>query len=292
MVLGELLKVGDVVVINIPNENWEWGYHPVDKQNGIEAKVTGFDEIEYSRIQNYGREPGIYVNYAWVKLDVLGNDSISSCFLDLKDKAEYDLRYASWHHSEFDKSRKPIRPLPEMKFWEGDVVSVDWHGRDPSFGSVPYYVSAINYRYLGEKRQNGNPMPEYNVTPVGESGCHVSLNESDLTLVERGNMWKHYNGEKPIFKDLREEANFFENLGKVEEVKNLATGVYSWTLREAITAIRDGVADGMRVGHGMFGVGKLRHHLMRFEDRDLGERVRAATVEGFKDADLDQEDKS
>ena len=46
--------------------------------------------------------------------------------------------------------------------------------------------------------------------------------------------------------------------------------------------IRDGVVDGFAVGGGLFGTG-IHHRAVRFRNRELGERVRQATLEGFKD---------
>lgn len=287
--IGELLKVGDVVVINIPDENWSNGYRPVDKQKGSKGIVTGFGKITYSRIGSFGREPGVYTNHSWVTLNVV-MDSISTCFLELEDQEEYKRRYAAWNYTEYRKNEKPIAPLPEMDFWEGDIVSVDWNKADRTYGCPQHWagkemkIASIKYNYLGQKRNDGSPMPEYDVTDTEKECGTCALNQEHLTLVRRGNVWKYYNGEKPVFKDLNEEAAFFAMLGHTDEVRNPASNLYSWNLKEMLAAIRSGIVDGFTVNRGIFGTSdKLHHNAQRFRDRELGERVRAATIEGFKD---------
>ncbi len=278
--IGEVLQVGDKVVINIHDENWNWGYRPVKEQKGTVAEVTGFSEITHSRVQNLGREPGVYVNHCWVYLKGIEN-SIGSFNLELQDEEEYKRRVKEWREDKTQK--KKIRDLPEMKFWEGDVANVNWGAtRSPWKDEVEYKVARINYEYLDQKRNDGSPMPEYTITPASGGCGEVAVNESTMTLISRGNVWKYFNGEKVVFSDLNEEASFFSGLGHTDEVRNPANNLYSWTLEEVIQAVRDGIVDWLSVGNSLFS-GELRHDAKRFRDRELGERVRQATIEGFKD---------
>ena len=278
--IGEILKKGDIVVVNIPDENWIGGYRPVKNQNGTKAKVKGFGEIDYPRIQSFGRKPGIYTNYAWVELEGIAG-SISSCFVELANKTEAKRRMKTWNSEKFRAKEKMIRPLPDLKFWEGDVVKMDWTGmRGPDWEEIQ--IARIEYGYLGQKRNDGSPMPEYSICAVGHEGCTCAINESRLTLVRRGNVWKHFNGKKVDFKDLAEEASFAKMLGLEKQIRNPATGLYTWTLKEMLNAIRDGKVDGFTADHGIFGTSKeVMHWAYRFKDRNLGERVRQATLEGF-----------
>jgi len=284
-VIGEVLKSGDVVIINIPDENWRWGYRPVEKQRGTTATVEGFGEITYSRVQNYGKEPGVYINHAWVKVSGVEKGSVSSCFLELADGEEYERRLAHFreHRDEYDVR---LRGLPEMELWEGDIVEMP--KGNPWPGSPRLKVSSINYNYLGQMRQDGvTPMPEYTVEPEGGKAGTVAVNASELKLIERGNVWKHFNGEKPVFADLSEEAAFFGMLGQVDEVPNPASGKYKWTLAEVVQAAKDGIVDCMTCDHGFFGTSKeVQHRAQRFRDRELGERVRAKFVKEFENHSL------
>jgi hypothetical protein len=287
MVLGEILKVGDTVVINIPDENWEWGFRPVSKQSGTEADVVGFGEIPYTRVQNFGHEPGIYVNHSWVDVKVPGKKQfcISSCHIDLKDKAEEKQREKAYHKAGgYKNSHVRLRDLPETKFWEGDVVKLADDMRDVWPGVETFRIFSINYGDFGQMRNDGvTPMPEYNIEPnVKGRGGYVAVNESQLTLVERGNVWKHYHKEPLWFAGIEEEAGFFAMLGHTEEVRNPKSKLYNWTKDEVLAAIRDGIADSFSVDRGIFGTSKeLHHRAVRFKDRDLGERVAQATLAGF-----------
>ena len=282
--LCELMKVGEMVIVNIPDENWEWGYRPVKQQKGTKAKITGFDEIAYSYVQNYGREPGIYTNYSWVYLEGI-KGSVSSCFLEPDDVAEYKKRLKDFHAGKCH-DEKPLRPLPKMKFWEGDIVSIDWHGKPCWENDKEFSVIARRYENLEAKRNDGSPMPEYTIGPARGNGGTTWVNESDMTLIRRGNVWKHFNGEKLVFSDLREEANFFTMLGHTEEVRNPACNLYKWEKDEILAAVRNGTVDGFTMGGGLFGGmlgGEPQIRAQRFRDRELGERVRQETIKGFAD---------
>jgi hypothetical protein len=126
-------------------------------------------------------------------------------------------------------------------------------------------------------------MPEYTIEPARGNGGTTWVNESDMTLIRRGNVWKHFNGEKLVFADLREEADFFSLLGHTEEVRNPACNLYKWEKDEVLKAVRDGIVDGFTMGGGIFGQGFARINAVRFRDRELGERVRQETIRGFAD---------
>lgn len=273
--IGETLKIGDTVIINIPDENWKWGYHPVKKQKGTEAKITGFGEIAYSRIQSFGKEPGIYTNHCWIQLEGI-EGSVSSCFIELKDQEEYKKRCKNKRDD-----KKSIRPLPETKFWEDDIVTFTSSAHYiPWKNEKEVKIASINYDYMDQKRNDGSPMPEYNVTPINYNGGQIAVNENDLVLIRRGNVWKYFHNEKIEFKDLYEEANFFKMLGHYKEVPNPKTKLYSWTKDEVLQAIKDGIADCLSLDTGLFDT-CLRHSAIRLRDRVLGEKVRKATLVGF-----------
>lgn len=282
--LGEILKVGDTVVVNIPDENWKWGCNPVGKQNGVKAKVVGFGEIHNTRIQSFGMEPGVYVNHSWVDIEAQGKREpihISSCFVDLEDKEEEKRRLRKYRDAGgYLASKVRLRDLPETKLWEGDEVR--WVGEQSCpWGERRIQVASINYDYFGQMCDDGvTPMPQYNISPIGGGG-YVAVRETDLELVQRGNVWKHYHGEKIQFASLEEEVVFADMIGQVDEVKNPANDLYVWTLDEVLAAIRDGTADGIAVSNGLFGTSKSTR-AKRFRDRDLGRRVATETLKGFK----------
>ena len=120
-------------------------------------------------------------------------------------------------------------------------------------------------------------------------GGTVCVRPTNLKLVSRGNVWKYYHNEPLEFADLREEAEFYHNIGRTKEVRNPKDDLYHWDDYagkvsepvEALQAIKDGLGDSMNVG-SLFGLmSSPRITVYKFLDREVGERVRKATLEGF-----------
>ena len=201
MAIGETLQIGDEVLIMIPDENWNCGYKPVTKQKGTKAKIVGFGETYYSRTQSFGKEPGVYVCHSALSVKVGRKPVfvISDSYVELKDKKEDARRVKKYREAGGWGSRSTrLRDLPVMKFWEGDIVKYVGPGSSPWDGVESYRTVRIEYNYLGQMRNDGKtPMPEYSIEPNAEGrGGTTSVNESDLELVARGNVWKYYNGVK------------------------------------------------------------------------------------------------
>ncbi len=291
--IDELARIGDEVVVIIPQENREWGYDPCP--DGTKATIFGFSEIYYGRLGNLGYKPGVYVNRAWAKVRLENGHEYSECTgrLELTDKIEYERRLAefrkyqqenpdNWRSSEF------LRDLPETPFWEGDFV----HARGRSaitsvYGQMPpdrdpdvFQIIGIDYEFLAEKTQIGTKYPAYRISSELGAGWNTSTREDDMVLVERGPVWKFFHDEPITFGDIKEEAQFFDLLGHAKEVRNPANGLFEWTKEEVLDAIRNGVAHGFLVNGGFFGSGP---HIQakRFNNEDLGRRLALATIEGF-----------
>lgn len=277
-------RLGDVVTIEIAKDNWDWGYRPFPQ--GTKATIVGFGEIAYGRTNNCCLPPGVYENNCWAYVEVDGkryDDSISTCFLKLPEEV-VEARRAEGGHP-FDKPR--LRDLPETKFWEEDKVRLSafglrrhasWEGR---YGNVPMRLWGIDYDCIDRKRDDGSPWPFYKVDlPDGGS---TGLEERELELVERGNVWRYYHGEPLVFSSLEEEASLMKNMGFYEEVRNSRSGFYSWTLEETLESIEAGDVDGFTAGRGFSfgGESERRIDAVRFHDRDLGRRVAEATLKGF-----------
>jgi len=224
--IDELMRIGDEVVITIGKENREWGYNPCP--DGTKATILGFSEIYHGRLGNFGMKPGIYVNRAWVKLrleDGRGHTEWSGR-LELTDRRKSSRRLAKFHKQTQKnpgnlRNKEFLRELPETPFWEGDFVRV--HGRSvvtSGYNEVPperdpdvFQVIGIDYNHLDGKTQIGTRYPAYSISDGLGSGWHASASEDNMTLVERGPVWKFYHGERPSFRDIKEEAYFFETLG-------------------------------------------------------------------------------
>lgn len=294
--IDEVLQVGDEVTITIPEENRKWGYNPCP--DGTKAKVVGFSEIAYGRIDNCGLKPGIYTNRAWTKLlleDGREHTELSSR-LKMVNNAEYEQRDKEWRKENTSKSfqerKEFLRDLPETPFWEGDKVRVRARSaltvctsemppkRDPDI----FVVVGINYAYLNDRTKVGTKYPAYTISEGFGAGWHTSASEDDMELVERGNVWKFYHDEHLSFSDLREEAQFFMMLGHSEEVRNPKNGLYKWTKEEVLEAIKNGIVHGFTLGHGLFEFvwdPPTRLSAYRFRDENLGRRLARSILQGF-----------
>ncbi len=290
--ISDLARIGDKVTVHIPAENREWGYNPCP--DGTKATILSFAEIHYGRLQTFGNKPGVYENTSWA--NILLETGKTHCEmtgrLRLINEKEEKRRLASLRRAHkknpdlWPPSSKFIRDLPETKFWEGDIVKIPemthhlkgWSDE----GTENFQVVSIDYNYIDQKTDYGLPYPFYVVSSSIGAGWSMSARESQMILVERGPVWKHYHNEPIEFKDISEEASFFSRLGHTDEVRNPDTQTYSWTKDEVLSAIRNDIAHGMSISGGLFG-GGASVRAIRFRDEDLGKRIAKATLEGFKE---------
>lgn len=260
------LEIGDKATVNVPQENREWGYNPAP--DGTEVEVVGFNEISYGRIHNFGHKPGIYHNRCWPKVRFPDGriDSISDCHI----KSQVQRPHIPWGK---DKEKDFLRELPELPFWEMDLV---YWSHSPS---LIFTIESIDYDRMGNTRNDGSPFPIYHVRwPNGGTSFAA---ESELELVKRGNVWKYYHDETLEFvAGLMEEAQLHHLLGLTEEVKNPWSGDYRWDRDSILRAIREEIADGMMGGNNLFSW-TPSVYAIRFKNQGLGKRVAKATLEGF-----------
>ncbi|MES3004484.1 MAG: hypothetical protein V4690_00045 [Patescibacteria group bacterium] len=165
--------------------------------------------------------------------------------------------------------------LPPTLFWEQDKVSVQMLGENILETMT---VGRIDYGNMYKRRMDGSPWPFYDLNYA--TGGSTAAEESWITLIERGNLWKLHHNEPLKFANLKEEADFFSEIGEVEEVRNPANELYSWRKNEVVEAIKTGLAHGFFVTDELFGVG---HYVSakRFKNEELGARVAKATLEGL-----------
>jgi len=267
----KLIQVGDEVTIHIPDDNWDWGYHPVEKQDGVKATVIGFSEMHYTKISNFGLKPGIYDNESWIKIRTESGKEYAefSGRLKLIDRDEYKRRKEVRRNNSELFEKTFIRDLPITEFCEGDHVLVCGDRR---------MIVGIEYNW----KKDDQPWT-YRISDGFGAGWHTYAKENEIKLIERGNVWKYYNGEKPSFENIKDEAIFFIMIGHTKSVRNPANKLYKWSKEEILQAINDGIVDGFSIGNGLFGgfESNMRIESLKFNDRDLGERVRHETLKGF-----------
>lgn len=289
----DLLRIGDKVIVQIEKESRDWGYNPCP--DGTVATVIGYSEVHYGRTSNFGKKPGAYENRCWVKLrreDGKEWTEFATRFT-FADQEEYERRLAALHQQrQADPNWKPdnhfLRELPETPFWEGDFVFVNGRTlRTDKYGVIdsgqdPYLfqICRIDYDRLNTLTHQSTPYPAYQVSSGLTAGWCIPVSVEDLTLSERGPVWKFYHDEEITFVNLEEEARFADLIGNTDEVRNPANDLYKWSKDEVLMAISLGLVHGFSLSSGFFGNAKSIRAI-RFQDEDLGKRVAAETLKGF-----------
>jgi hypothetical protein len=298
IVLDLYLRVGDRVVMQMDPEARGWGRPGAP--DGTIGTVIGFTRHErhIPRVGGFGQKPGVYMcnGVGVVAWDTGQHDTPGAgdlVWLTDHDKRSEERRKDKAWNDAFE-TKQFISDLPNLPFWEHDIVR-DKTGRVQMGNRTDglLRIMSIEYHHLNSKRDDGSPMPIYNVeAPEGRSGYTWTDNDDlelvergndDLELVERGNVWKWFNGERANikWKDLHEEAGFHKWLGACDEIRNPRTSYYTWELQDIRGGLEDGLIDAPSISRGFFGAGPaLRCH--KFHDRDLGERVRAEALNGFR----------
>lgn len=289
--LSNIIRVGDRVVFKQPKD-----YYPSkdDPADGMQGTVVGKERyIDYrARFGFVIMQEGVYQvdgcpQVAW---DDGNNTTYRGHDLEMVDADEYKRRLNAYHERKKNESwiaidaeldnRVRIGDLPETKAWEQDFVRVtSRHGIE--YG----VIEGIEYHWLRDDVKEISYRFRIVDADKNETGGTTYARESEIEVLERGNVWKYFHNEPLSFKDLKEEASFYAGLGQSTEVRNPANGLYSWTLAEAMQAIKDDLIDSISVGSVPFAM-TSRINVTRFENRDLGKRLQAATLEGFKDANL------
>jgi len=185
---GELIRVGDEVIITIPKENRDWGCNPCP--DGSKATVLGFSEIHYGRLTNCDIKPGVYTNYYWVKLRIEDGRELTvpDRFLELSDKSVYEQRleafqkYQRENPDNWYKNEEFIRELPDTPFCEGDLVCV----RDS------YLIRSArrnNFQVMGIDYDSREKIMYWLASDISHVKSLI-VYEDDIELVEHGSVWK------------------------------------------------------------------------------------------------------
>lgn len=280
MTLTELLEIGDEVVFKVDPERRAWTNTYDTVPDGTKGIVCGFgDAVMYEpRVPVLVHQPGVYHRRGEVSVWLADGRIVPGDWsITMTNHAEQQRRDAALRDANGRLRTKQVRlgDLPETKFWEQDKVRVHF----PHNGSVENMIVArISYHDMYNTRADGSPWPFYDVRYA--EGGQTSAEESWMELAERGNVWKHFHGQTPVFADLKEEASFYQLIGQTEVVRNPSNGYYSWDKDEVLEAIKSGLVHGFSVSSGFFGSGP---HIsaLRFNDESLGARVAEETLRGF-----------
>jgi hypothetical protein len=300
-----LIHIGDRVVMDMDSEARSWGRKGVP--DGTQGTVVGFHRwTEYiGRVDGSERRIGRYINnsgslIAWDNgvNDEFPTSSYDLAFVENHEKL-YEERWKDKSYQEAFRHRSWVGELPELPIWEWDIVAPTKTLLDRDSEIVQHYgpyffVRRIDYNQIGEKRSDGvTPMPIYQCSPVGHTGPTFALDETEVKLHERGNVWKWMNNRPTLkFENLQEEISLHSALGLRKQIQNPTLGHYGWTLKQVLLAISNGDVDAFTVCNAFdafLGIRESvtpdsdRHYAYKFEDEDLGRRVREKTMEGFHD---------
>lgn len=171
-------------------------------------------------------------------------------------------------------NRVRLSELPVTEAWELDTVIPD-EALGDDLKDYRFVVSRIDYHRFD--------FIYYDVDAFDADGkkCFsTGFRANQIKEVVRGNLWKREHGETMTFASIEEEAALARGLGQFKEVTNPESGLYSWTLDQCLAAVKNDLVDCMALGNLPFSSGR-RINAYRFEDRDLGERLRQHTLIGF-----------
>jgi hypothetical protein len=293
--LNDMIRVGDRVQFRIdPKEDYyrQLG-DPSDGKTGVvvaRERITMYEE----RVGLVVRKPGVYEvdGPAIVQWDDGITTQPNGWKIHMLDIEEEKRRYAVRRSEITDdnwveingkyENRVFIGELPLTPAWEGDFVRVkrERFGMKESYG----VIERIDYYFM---RNNQGEAPKYNYRITDEFkkpiGGSTYANVDEVEIIERGNVYKYFNTEPTQFADLREEASFFKWIGRAKEVRNPVSKIYRWTMSEVLQAIRDDIVDCCNLQSMPFSFGRQDLCALRYKDRDLGRRLQAETLAGFKD---------
>lgn len=286
---AKYLRIGDMVVMHMDKEAREWGSKGVP--DGTIGIVIGFHRFQdhRARINNYGHAPGVYMRNGcpmvrWFDGSVSEPGTSNLRWLHDHEKKKIERREDHLHNEAFEYEAR-TGDLPELPFWEMDKVRIilrKRRDRQPWDHTDVVRIHAIDYHRIDDKRNDGSPMPIYDVSPIEEGYGRISMETDDLELVERGNLWKWFNGQRDQvkFETIEDEVRFHAQLGMETQIECKQSGNYHWPLTAILPALQASEIDVVRFSSGMFGSsGSMNAYKM--DDPDLSQRVRAISLKGY-----------
>lgn len=289
IVLNHLCRIGDRVVMAVPNSDEGWATRRV--RNGVEGTIIGIHRYQrtQSRVGIYTTPPGLYEynGSPIVKWDdgQFDRPSLHDVILigELLNADRHE-RAGQKEYREAFETPQFISDLPDLPFYEWDIVT-PVRGSKFNDGWSPsnkFRILDIKYDDLKSFCDDGvTPLASLVIEPVeGRSGTTYARID-EFKLSSRGNIyWWYHDKSMMKFSSIEEECALHMTLGMTTEVRCPETGHYGWPLESVLPGVTSGIIDGIKAHDGFFGSGVSMHgHL--FKDRDVGERVRAKSIEGF-----------
>jgi hypothetical protein len=273
----------------VPNSDEGWSKRKV--VNGTEGTIVGIKRYQQtqSRVGLYKTAPGLYEynGSPIVRWDdgQFDTPSLLDIILigDLLNKDRHERDNQAAYRDAFE-TPEFIADLPDLPFYEWDIIEpIDKSSyRDGWSPSNKFRVINIDYDRLGEFCNDGvTPLSCLSIEPVeGRRGSSYARID-EFKLSSRGNIyWWYHDKSKLKFEDIKEECGLHKTLGLMTGVKCDLTGHYGWPLEAVLPGLTNGSIDVIVSHNGMFRSGSSMHGY-KFNDRELGERVRAVSIGGF-----------
>lgn len=291
IVLEKYLRVGDLVVMHMDEESRHYRKDVPDGTIGIVEKFRRYKDHQ-PRVNQIGKEAeGVYekngvATIVWTDGTASEPGAGSLRWLTNHEEKQKQRREDRAGNAEYEKADY-LGPLPETALWEMDVARIVTD-RQPWRHTDTVRVRKIDYHRLGEKRSDGSPMPIYDVTPLEPGYGTCTLGADEIVLLERGNVWKWFNGQRDQvkFDSLEEEIQFHFMLGQEEQIKCEQSQGYHWPFSAILPALHEGTIDLIKRSGGFFGASdSMSAH--KLTDPDLSQRVREESIRGYtQDAKL------
>jgi len=289
IVLEAFLHIGDRIVAQNSKSTLE--YRQADKPDGTMGTVIGFYRYQTAYGPNQIREniqPGIYEGngVSYVRWDDGTTGRLNchdACFVD---ESLNETRRADTAYREAFNTLYRVGELPELRYMIGNVINTKVRrGIGGDFKQIIGKITSIDYLRAKEFCDDGvTPYPIYTVN-FEDEGYSQSLRESEIyAVIDHGNYWAWNNDKTKLrFKDIREEASFYISIGMSEQLRNPRTGDYSWSIEEALTAIKEGTGDVISTTGSFFGSNPFPIVFRFIGLPDLSQRLQTKTLEGFSE---------
>jgi len=286
VILPRFLRIGDRVMMAVPTKDEGW--HKRSVLNGVQGTVIGFARYKHyqGRLGVYKEAPGQYESNGMpiVQWDTGVCDSPSMHDIVFVDPVIKETRRKDTVYNEAFQRPARIGDLPDLPFWELDIVRLV-PGHRASWDDQPeLIVSAINYEYIGDMCNDGvTPMPIYQVEPRSLNRGRITVGPKDIELVARGNMWWWTHDKSRVcFAGIREEISFHKSIGLSTPVRCPQTGNYHWPKEHVLEGATAGLIDVVSSQAGFFGVSPSMYGY-KMKDSVLSARANALLCEGFRE---------
>jgi len=257
------------------DENTRAYGHFKDIPDGFLVRLLRPTITSYGRTRFYRDSgPGFYPNTCYLIAELPDGSEMTFCSNYLKGDKSYG-------HRDFK-----VADLPETEYWEGDEVYFKHLTKGLQAGTI----SKVDY----DEGKDGNVKVTYGFS-YEDYGGWSRQGAASFSLQKRGQLYDYKNhGIKPHFDAVEDEAAFYLTQREGREVLNPDASPNLprlWSYVEFLNALVEGRVDMLSVSNGLFGSGgppknpferTVYHTPYSFQDREVGERIRAAALEGFK----------